>query len=267
MANRKRKEYTEKEINFLKENINKMTYDDLAIILDRNKCNICRKCKSIGINKTEQTHSQIKPVKPRYKFTYQDHQKAIETNKIKAKNGLHPRGYLGHIHSQETRKKLSQCSKRGWSTMTKEKLDLWKEHQRQTRIQNNTLNPIIIKENAYSRAKGGKRKDLNNQYFRSAWEANIARYFNYINVKWEYEPKTFVFSNITRGSVSYTPDFYLTEEDKWVEVKGWMDGKSKTKLSRFKKQYPEEYKKLILITEKEYKEIKKKLATFIKNWE
>lgn len=139
--------------------------------------------------------------------------------------------------------------------------------RREARIKNGTLNPMKNQSNPYSRSKGGKRADLNNIYFRSAWEANIARYYNYLGVKWEYEPKTFIFKNITRGSVSYTPDFYLPEEDKWIEVKGWMDGKSKTKLKRFKNQYPEEYSKLVLIQEKEYNEIKKKLSCFIKNWE
>ena len=100
-----------------------------------------------------------------------------------------------------------------------------------------------------------------------AWEANVARYYNYLGIEWQFEPKTFIFENIKRGSVSYTPDFYLPKEDKWVEVKGWMDGKSKTKLKRFKEQYPDEYAKLQLITEKEYKEIQRKLACFIKNWE
>lgn len=132
---------------------------------------------------------------------------------------------------------------------------------------NGTLNPMKNQSNPYSRAKGGKRKDLDNIYFRSSWEANIARYYNYLGIKWEYEPKTFVFKNITRGSVSYTPDFYIPEEDKWIEVKGWMDSKSKTKLRRFKDQYPEEYSKLVLIQEKEYNSIKRKLSCFIKNWE
>ena len=264
---KKRKEYTQEEIRFLKENINKMTYDDLAIILGRDKCNVCRKCRQVGIKKDIMCHTKLKEVKQKYKFTKEDHKKAILVNKEKFKNGLHPKGYLGHKHSEETRKKLSACAKKGWDMMNKQKLSEWKKRQRETRIKNNTLNPIKIKENAYSRAKGGKRADLNSQYFRSAWEANIARYYNYLGIKWEYEPKTFVFANIKRGSVSYTPDFYLINEDKWIEVKGWFDGKSKTKLKRFKQQYHKEYKKLILITEKEYNEIKKKVSPFIKNWE
>ena len=239
--------YTKEEIEFLKENINKMTYDDMAIILKKNKCNICRKCKELGLNKTQKANSKLIELKPRYKFTKEDREKSIATCKKKAEMGLHPRGFLGHKHSPETRKKLSEASLRGWEQLRGIKLEEWKNHQRETRIKNGTLNPMINQPNPYSRARGGKRSDLGNRYFRSSWEANIARYYNFIGVKWEYEPKTFVFENITRGSVSYTPDFYLPDTDEWVEVKGWMDGKSKTKLKRFKNQYPEEYSKLKLI--------------------
>ena len=163
--------------------------------------------------------------------------------------------------------KKDRVKSKFWSEENQKNIELWKKHQREAKIKNGTLNPMKNQSNPYSRAKGGKRKDLNNIYFRSSWEANIARYYNYIGIKWEYESKTFIFDNVTRGSVSYTPDFYLIEEDKWIEIKGWMDGKSKTKLKRFKKYYPEEYAKLELIQEKEYNEIKNKVSMFIKNWE
>lgn len=208
----KSKYFTKEQIEFLKENNNKLTYREMGNVLGKDEANICRKFKELGIKKTSLVSNQ-------------------------------------------------------WKQMTPQKLEIRNLKQRDTKIKNGTLNPMINQTNPYSRAKGGKRKDLNNIYFRSSWEANIARYYNYLGIKWEFEPKTFIFKNITRGSVSYTPDFYLPEEDKWVEVKGWMDGKSKTKLKRFKKQYPEEYKKLILITEKEYREIKNKIAPFIKGWE
>ena len=263
----KEKFYTDKQIQFLKDNIDKMTYADMAIILGKENSNVYRKCKQLGIIKTIECQSKIAEVKPKYKFTKEDRQKGVETNRKKAKMGLHPKGYLGHKHSPETREKLSQAGKRAWEQLKGIKLEEWKKHQRETRIKNGTLNPMINQEKPYSRAKGGRREDLNNQYFRSSWEANIARYYNYLGIKWKYEPKTFIFENITRGSVSYTPDFYLPETDQWVEVKGWMDGKSKTKLKRFEKQYPDEYKKLILIQEKEYNEIKRKVAPFIKEWE
>lgn len=259
--------YTNEQIEFLKENINEMTYTDMSIILKKDKCNICRKCKELNLKKDKKVNTKLLPIKQRYQFTKEDLKKAEKKRKEYIEKNGHPRGYLGYKHSEETRKKLSLCSKKGWENMTKEKLLERNRKQRNTRIKNGTLNPIKNIENCYSRAKGGKRSDLNNQYFRSAWEANIARYFNYLGIEWQYEPKTFVFENITRGSVSYTPDFYLPKTDEWIEVKGWMDGKSKTKLKRFEKQYPEEYKKLKLIQEKEYNEIKKKISMFIKNWE
>lgn len=163
-----------------------------------------------------------------------------------------------------TKKKIKS---KYWETATPEQIKERKRKQRETKIKNGTLNPMPFQKNPYSRAKGGKRSDLGDIYFRSSWEANIARYYNFMGIKWEYEPKTFVFENVTRGSVSYTPDFYLPEEDTWIEIKGYMDSKSKTKLKRFARQYPEEYKKLHLIQQKEYTEIKKKLGPLIKNWE
>lgn len=87
----------------------------------------------------------------------------------------------------------------------------------------------------------GKRKDLN-QYFRSNWEANIARWFNHEGISWSYEPKVFIFDGIKRGTVSYCPDFRV--DDGWVEVKGLLDSRGRTAIRRFKKYYPEEFKKL-----------------------
>ena len=98
------------------------------------------------------------------------------------------------------------------------------------------------------RIKGGKRKDLESDYFRSKWEANYARYLNQMEVLWEYEKETFWFEGIRSGTTNYTPDFYLSETDTWVEVKGQWDSKSKTKLRRFRKYHPEEYAKLFVIT-------------------
>jgi hypothetical protein len=60
---------------------------------------------------------------------------------------------------------------------------------------------------------------------------------------WEYEPKTFWFEAIKRGVRSYKPDFKVTELDGthyWIEVKGYLDSKSKTKIKRFQKYYPDE---------------------------
>lgn len=98
---------------------------------------------------------------------------------------------------------------------------------------------------------------------RSSWEANIAAFFQWQKEKglirdWEYEPKTFWFEGVKRGVMSYLPDFRVTEEDgsyTYYEVKGWMDSKSKTKLARMKKHFPDV--RLELIDEDRYRGIAK----------
>ena len=260
------KYYTEEEIDFLKKNYNNYSMNDLSEMLGRKESNIFKKMKQLNLKKTTRKHNIINPKKVHI-FTDEEKYNMSKKQKERIQIYGHPKGFLGHKHTDESKEKISKNSKSYWEEIDFSKLEKRRLKQRETKIKNNTLNPMKNQSNPYSRTKSGKRKDLDNIFFRSSWEANIARYYNYIGVKWEYEPKTFIFETIKRGCVSYTPDFYLVDEDKWIEVKGWMDDKSKTKLKRFKKYYPEEYKKLQLITSKEYNEIKKKMSKFIKNWE
>ena len=126
---------------------------------------------------------------------------------------------------------------------------------------------------SHTRCRGGKRNDLGGIYFRSAWEANYARYLNWLVEKkeihsWEYEPKTFVFEAIKRGARSYLPDFKVINHDGshvWHEVKGWMGQPSKTRLKRMGKYYPEE--KLIVIDSKWFASANKTLGRMIPYWE
>lgn len=123
------------------------------------------------------------------------------------------------------------------------------------------------------RSKAGKREDLGGLYVRSSWEANYCRYLNWLikmgEIKsWEYEPDTFEFEKIKRGSRFYTPDFKIYENDGRIiyhEIKGWMDPKSKTKLKRMAKYYPEI--KIILIDKDAYYAIAKQVKNFIPHWE
>lgn len=121
--------------------------------------------------------------------------------------------------------------------------------------------------------RGGKRDDLNGQYFRSGWEANYARHLNWlveqkVISRWEFEPDTFYFEGIKRGSRFYTPDFKVFEnngEYAYHEVKGWMDPKSKTKLKRMARYYPME--KIVLIDSPVYTAIAKQMKGLIPTWE
>jgi hypothetical protein len=106
--------------------------------------------------------------------------------------------------------------------------------------------------NAYKHTKTGFREDIGLNV-RSNWEANFVRILNGYKIKFEFEPTVFAFP-IKRGTKGYTPDFYLTESDEWIEIKGYLDDKSKIKLRRFKRYYPEEFEKLICIISKYSKE-------------
>jgi hypothetical protein len=60
-----------------------------------------------------------------------------------------------------------------------------------------------------SKGKPGIRPDINPSIcFYSTWEANVARVFNLVGIKWQYGPKIF-----DLGQHTYRPDFYLPTEN------------------------------------------------------
>ena len=105
--------------------------------------------------------------------------------------------------------------------------------------------------NSYQFTRTGYRPDID-VVTRSAWEANIIRVLDIHGVKWEFEPRLFTFP-IKRGTRAYLPDLYLPKTDEYVEIKGWMDEKSRIKLKRFKKYYPKEFGSMHIIIGKSSK--------------
>ncbi|KKN49952.1 hypothetical protein LCGC14_0637530 [marine sediment metagenome] len=124
-------------------------------------------------------------------------------------------------------------------------------------------------------AKSGKRPDLNNTYFRSRWEANYARYLNWLIeqgvdfTRWEYEKTTFHFENIKRGTRYYTPDFKVVCKDGTVEyheIKGWHYPKGETALKRMAKEYPKV--KIAVIDADWFKAVNRQgIPSLIPGWE
>ena len=114
--------------------------------------------------------------------------------------------------------------------------------------------------------RGDYENSKGSMYFRSKWEANYALFLDFLVGKgeiasWEYEPDVFVFEQIKFGTRSYRPDFKIFNADKsfeYHEVKGYMDGKSKTKLKRMSKYYPEA--KIVLIDAPYYRDLAKKMG-------
>ena len=123
------------------------------------------------------------------------------------------------------------------------------------------------------RSRSGRREDLDGLYVRSSWEANYARYSNWLIeqdeiTSWEYEPDTFEFEAIKRGTRFYTPDFKIVNNDgsvEYHEIKGWMDPKSRTKLKRMAKYHPNI--KVVLIDSGGYHAIARQIKNFIPRWE
>jgi hypothetical protein len=89
-----------------------------------------------------------------------------------------------------------------------------------------------------SLSKAYKRSDIGDLFTRSSWEANIIRLMNRYKIDFKYEPTCFEFP-IKKGTRFYLPDLYIPKTNEYWEIKGRMDVKSKTKISRFRKYYPE----------------------------
>ena len=114
------------------------------------------------------------------------------------------------------------------------------------------------------RYRQGIRPDLK-QAFRSSWEANIARTMRLLNIPYVYEPQTFYFPDVQRGPKSYLPDFYLSDDKVYLEIKGWMDTESRMKLQCMEKYYPGI--DIIVMMNKSYRAIEDEYGWQIPEWE
>lgn len=109
-------------------------------------------------------------------------------------------------------------------------------------------------------------------YFKSKWEYQYAMYLDLMKrnnhiIDWFYEPHTFYFKGIKRGTTNYKPDFkviFPSGNEEWFEVKGYMDSKSATKIKRMAKYFPEI--KLRVIDKTWFSSSSKILKKIIKNW-
>ncbi len=270
--------FTEKEKEILKEwyenHPDELNLKELAIQLNRTEAYLCKQAKLLNLTqfgrKPKKTLKQSTERLRKYSSEHPEQiKKALKL--AQERNRTNPPYRNPRKFTNEDRQKLSERTMAMWadpnsvfnSVEFKEKQS---QRQHERMIERLRQNPTTN----YSRGKGGKRADLNNMYFRSAWEANYARYLNLLLkqkliYKWEYEPDTFYFEKIKRGTRSYTPDFKIWETEQstpyYVEVKGWMDDKSKTKLKRMAKYYPKI--KIELVCEQEYKEIKNKVGKLL----
>lgn len=122
----------------------------------------------------------------------------------------------------------------------------------------------------YSHARAGRRPSLGPTVFRSAWEANWARYLERLRqvgdvTSWEYEPEAFPLA----GGRFYTPDFRVFHsgfrEPTYHEVKGRLDAHARRVLRAMAERYPRV--RLVLIDRATYERVEREVGRAIPGWE
>jgi hypoxanthine phosphoribosyltransferase len=79
--------------------------------------------------------------------------------------------------------------------------------------------------------------------FASPAELECAKVLDYYGVAWEYEPRTFVLEQDEAGRVveAFTPDFYLPEQDLYVEITAMKQSlvtRKNRKMRKLRARYP-----------------------------
>lgn len=141
-------------------------------------------------------------------------------------------------HSDETKKKLSQVmkvvntnSKRIWKPETIEKMKIvskeknieyWTEEKRQ---KHSELMKKVVENNPESYSSNnvsGRAKlyEYNGVKLKGTWEVKIAILLDKYNIKWTNNIKPIPYFWKKKWHL-YFPDFYLTDYDKYIEVKGY----------------------------------------------
>jgi hypoxanthine phosphoribosyltransferase len=80
--------------------------------------------------------------------------------------------------------------------------------------------------------------------FAGAAELECAKVLDYYGVPWDYEPRTFVLEEDEDGRVTeaFTPDFYLPEQDLYIEItvmKQSLVTRKNRKLRKLRQRYPD----------------------------
>jgi hypothetical protein len=249
--------WTEKEIKILTENYPKIGKFACAKLLNMTESQIRQKASKLGL-KQDRTSDFFKEWQAK---SAKSNTGTKRPSQSKVMKDLHKEGKL-----KQTFEQRSKASKLRWKNMSEETKDGFSKRANEN--MGIKYASLAGKWKAAWYEIGGIRK-----YYRSRWEANYAKYLQWLLEnkeiqKWEHEPQTFWFEGIKRGVMSYLPDFRVTENDGSIayhEVKGWMDDRSKTKIKRMAKYYPNV--KLIVIDSKTYKSLEKKAKLLVKDWE
>lgn len=226
--------------------------EELARLMGRTKPFLARKAGEIGL--TDVTRPRICSDERRKELSY-------NTKKFIKEKG-HPKGMLGKKQSEDMKANASVRSKAMWADPKSKLRSPEMTQMRSDRAA--AMQAAGVYSNGFSRAKKGTviigEKTI---LVKSSWEANIAAYLEWLKGagllrEWYYESDSFWFPEVKREIRSYKPDFKVEELNGhiyFLEVKGWMDQKSKLRLQYFSQYYPDV--DLRLIRQVEYEQIEK----------
>lgn len=266
--------WSEVEIAVLREAYNAATHiGDLSGLpprLGRSRTAISRKAAQLGLSDPTRPRHR-KPKADRRKFKTEEERSAARSKTLRDRHASSVHPMAGKKHDAACRQRISEATKAYFCTETAAQRESRIDKAMRTKVAKyGGIAPKIERGTWKSgwREIGGKR-----HFFRSRWEANYARYLEWLKgrgqiVDWHYEPETFWFDAIKRGVRSYKPDFRVLELNGTKplhEVKGWMDARSQTTLKRMAKYHPQET--IILVREKDYKAIARTVGPLIGGWE
>jgi hypothetical protein len=89
-------------------------------------------------------------------------------------------------------------------------------------------------------------------------EIECARILDFYGLRWEYEPRSFVLEEDENGRVleAFTPDFYLPEQDLYLEVtvmKQSLVTRKNRKIRKLRERYPDV--KIKLFTKRDFERL------------
>ena len=106
-------------------------------------------------------------------------------------------------------------------------------------------NLLEIRENVNKNNNpGGEFKSPENIRFAHTSEKEFSRILDFYKIRWEYEPRTFILEFDVKGNPesSFTPDFYLTDLNIYIELTTLNQNlvtKKNYKIKKLKELYPD----------------------------
>lgn len=175
--NTKSPEWTEVELAYLRglyadSSVFRVDLDAAARYLGRQKTNVCRKARALGLTNPRRRKGTRIPLKLMAYGTDAEHRAAV-SERIKshiAEKG-HPRGFLGGKHGDEALEKISQKAKAAWRDPNSGHNSPERREKLAAAMRARIKAGVYTAKNAFSRCRRGYRDDIGITV-RSSWEAN-----------------------------------------------------------------------------------------------